>query len=701
MKARITLITIIFLGFSQIFYPQNLSEKETFEDGEYFFISEDYTEALSSYLRLYKRGFKNNANLNYRIGICYLESNTEKDKSIEFLEKAVTKVSDKYEEGSIKETNAPYDAYLFLGNAYRINMQLDKAITAYGKFITLSSVEKKSEKDVNANKTWAQSQIEACKRAKTAITKPVRIKVTSMGKPLNTTLANYNPIISSDERCIVFITHQKLYDAIMFSTFAKNKWSNPDNITPDIQSDGDQFPCFISNDKKTLLLAKQDNFNSDIYISHFDGKIWSQSLPLNKEINSKYWESHACLSPDGKVLFFTSNRPQSIGGTDIFVSELKKPDEWGTPVNIGNTINTTFNEETPFISDDGKTLYFSSQGHENIGGYDIFFSTKDENGNWSKPVNLGYPINTPGDDLFYVPVHDKFIAYQAKYLKDGVGDLDLTKIEIFSKDHPYIYGIQGNLSELLKNCKPEDYKIILSDAQSKLNLDTVSPSKDGIFTFNKESGTYCIDFQSAGFSVKSKSFTVPVDYPSDVYLLSPDITGISDTYQAFLDSKQKPALPVEKSSELKTDKNETRPVSNKPAKIKNILFSFDDFNLTGDAENEISQIVKIMQENPSLVLEIIGYTDSQGKDRYNKRLSENRAKIVKDKLTDAGIKAKRIKTRGEGKEKPIAINENADGTDNPEGRTFNRRVEFKIVECDNKSITVDTIKVPEKLKIKK
>jgi outer membrane protein OmpA-like peptidoglycan-associated protein len=309
-------------------------------------------------------------------------------------------------------------------------------------------------------------------------------------------------------------------------------------------------------------------------------------------------------------------------------------------------------------------------------------------------------------------LHNKFIASQAKYLKNGVGDLDVAKIEIFSKDHPFIFGIQGNLSELLKNSKPEDYKVILSDAQSKQNIDTVSPSKDGVFTFNKEAGSYCVDFHSAEFSVTSKSFTIPDDYPSDVYMLSSDITGVADEYQAYLDSKQKPVLPVEKpaelksgkketKAELKSDKKETKVVSNKPAKIKNILFSFNDFNLTSEAENEIGQIVKIMQDNPSLVLEIIGYTDSQGKDRYNIRLSENRAKIVKDKLTDAGIKGKRIKTRGEGKENPIAVNENRDGTDNPDGRAFNRRVEFKVVECDNKLITVDTINVPEKLKVKK
>ena len=320
MKAKILSIslTLILIATSAIAQVESL--KENFNDAEYFFAKEDYTEALSSYLKVYKNGYKENANINYKIGICYLYSNADRDKAVQFLETAVKSISDKYKEGSLKEINAPVDAYLFMGNAYRITMKLDKAIESYQKFISMA------RKDDNIDKNWANEQIEACKRAKIAITKPVRAKFIMLDKPINSKTASYNPVLSGDGNTIVFVSKLRFYDAVEISTQKNGVWGSPVNITPEIQSDGDQYPCFLTQDGKTLYLNRRNNDNSDIYVSTFDGKQWSQSKPLNKEINSKYWESHACVSPDGKTLYFTSNRPQSYGGLDIFVSHLTNGD---------------------------------------------------------------------------------------------------------------------------------------------------------------------------------------------------------------------------------------------------------------------------------------------------------------------------------------------------------------------------------------
>ena len=698
MRTRITITLISFILASTISgFSQNNSEKETFEDAEYFFASEDYTEALSAYLRLYKRGFQDNANINYRIGICYLNSNTEKEKAISHLEKAVKKVSDKYDEGSIKEVNAPNDAYLFLGNALRINMQLDKAIEAYEKFISLP--ESFKEKGSEINKNWAQSQIESCKRAKTAMLNPVRIKVIPLPKPINTSTANFDPVVTANEDMLIYVTHQKFYDAIMEVKKIKDKWTSPKNITPDIQSDGNQYPCSITQDGKTLFLSKQDNDNSDIYVSNYDGKTWTPSKPLNKEINTKYWESHACVSPDGKTLYFTSNRPQSLGGTDIFVSEIGKNGDWGPAVNIGNTINTPFNEDAPFISSDGKTLYFSSQGHEGLGGYDIFYSTKDEKGNWTKPVNMGYPISTTDDDLFFEPAQNGDFAYEAKYLKNGAGDLDIVRIEIFSKEHPFKFGIQGNISDIFKDSKPEDFSTSIILSESNKVLDSVKPSSKGVFEFVQVSGTYQVQFKSGDFKSNSKSFTIPSDYPQDNYLLTPEILGVSDDYIAYRTSKNK-ENKIARTENNTNSKEKTLVNSNKAGVISNILFLFDDYKLSKESDLEVQNLIAIMKENPSIEIEVLGFTDSEGKDGYNNRLSKKRAKNIRDKLIDAGISSGRVAFKGMGKSSPIAINENPDGSDNPEGRAFNRRVEFCLIKCDNKNITVKRIAVPENLKVK-
>jgi len=698
MRTRITITLISFILASTISgFSQNNSEKETFEDAEYFFASEDYTEALSAYLRLYKRGFQDNANINYRIGICYLNSNTEKEKAISHLEKAVKKVSDKYDEGSIKEVNAPNDAYLFLGNALRINMQLDKAIEAYEKFISLP--ESFKEKGSEINKNWAQSQIESCKRAKTAMLNPVRIKVIPLPKPINTSTANFDPVVTANEDMLIYVTHQKFYDAIMEVKKIKDKWTSPKNITPDIQSDGNQYPCSITQDGKTLFLSKQDNDNSDIYVSNYDGKTWTPSKPLNKEINTKYWESHACVSPDGKTLYFTSNRPQSLGGTDIFVSEIGKNGDWGPAVNIGNTINTPFNEDAPFISSDGKTLYFSSQGHEGLGGYDIFYSTKDEKGNWTKPVNMGYPISTTDDDLFFEPAQNGDFAYEAKYLKNGAGDLDIVRIEIFSKEHPFKFGIQGNISDIFKDSKPEEFSASIILSESNKVLDSVKPSTKGAFEFVQVAGIYQVQFKSGDFKSNSKSFTIPSDYPQDNYLLTPEILGVSDDYIAYRKSKNK-ENKIARTENNTNSKEKTLVNSNKAGVISNILFLFDDYKLSKESELEVQNLIAIMKENPSIEIEVLGFTDSEGKDGYNNRLSKKRAKNIRDKLIDAGISSGRVAFKGMGKSSPIAINENPDGSDNPEGRAFNRRVEFCLIKCDNKNITVKRIAVPENLKVK-
>ena len=687
MRALKTAITVIFMfSLISLTFGQSDYDKETFDDAEYFFVQEDYSESIVSYLRLYKRGYSGSANINYRIGICYLNSNTEKEKAVPYLEFAVTKVTAKYKEGELKEENAPYDAYLYLGNTYRINMQHDKAIAAYTKFLEITA----SIKNLEMEHNWVQTQIEACKRAKIATNNLVRVKYLTLGKPINTSATNNYPAISSNEEYIAFITKQKFYSALMLSKKKKGKWETPRNITPEIMSDGDQVPVYLSDNGKTLLLAKFENENCDIYISTSDGKTWSPSVPIGKEVNTKYWESHACLSKDGKTIYFTSNRPQSLGGTDIFYSTQTADGKWAPAINLGSNINTPSNEETPYLGPEG-TLYFSSQGHATIGGFDICYSKMDETGKWSNAINLGYPINTTDDDLFYVPVSNKHFAYTAKAMKGGFGDLDIVRVETFSDEHPYTFSIKGNLSQLLKNEQPANYRISLIEYESKKVLETVKPTANGDFTFTKVAGTYIVSFVSDSFSVKGNYFIVPENYPSEVYSLTPDILNISDTYEEYLASKKVGTKKVAKVAKVFVK-------DQRPALIHNILFSFAESKLTKDAENELDTIAKLMIEVPSLQVEIIGYTDGLGSEQFNQQLSEKRAASVKKRLLGRGVTNDRVIISGKGETNPIALNENPDGSDNPIGRAFNRRVEFFIIKSNNKNIKVDKIRVPAELK---
>jgi len=219
----------------------------------------------------------------------------------------------------------------------------------------------------------------------------------------------------------------------MFSRYIDGKWTTPVNITQELQTDGDFYISSLSADGKLLFISKDNDFNSDIYSSSFDGNNWIKIVKLNKNINTKYWESHGFITEDGQHLIFASDRPGGYGGLDLYISE-KTDRDWGPPVNLGPEINTRFNEDRPSLINNGKTLFFISQGHENIGGYDIFRSDLQGNGTWDEPKNLGYPINTPDDNIFFMPTGNGNSGY-ISVAKDseGYGREDIYKITLKGK----------------------------------------------------------------------------------------------------------------------------------------------------------------------------------------------------------------------------------------------------------------------------
>ena len=264
-------------------------DKEVFDDAEYFFLNDDYNEALVNYLKIYRRGNQNNANINYRIGVCYLNS-IDKEKAIEYLETAVKQVNENYREGSIKETNAPIDAYLWLGNAYRIKNELEKAITAYNKYLSMLKTESSKK---NENTSFTKKQIECCQTAIEMQKNPVPISVTVLDPPINNSSANNYAVVNADETVLAYVNKLRFYDAVFVARKVKDKWSTPENITPQIQSDGNQYTSCLSAKGDVLYLTKEDNYDSDIYTSKYNGSTWEKSMPLNGNINTKYWES-AC-----------------------------------------------------------------------------------------------------------------------------------------------------------------------------------------------------------------------------------------------------------------------------------------------------------------------------------------------------------------------------------------------------------------------
>jgi hypothetical protein len=496
--------------------------RNNFYEAESSVLFEDYKEALPLYLQLLK-SYPDNANFKYRIGQCYINTPGEKAKAISYLEDAVRNIDPKYQEGKFRETGAPYDALYYLANAYRITNQLDKAIDTYEKF------KKNLDTDVY-DSVIVNLQIRSCMNAKELMKMPLFIKKTNLGRMINGTGSEFNPVVSDKEDIIVFSRGEAFYDAILYSTKVNGQWTGPINMNEILKVDRDLFPSSLSSDGKTLYLYSSADYDGTIYTSKFEKGTWQPLVRLNDNINTKYWESHATISHDNKKLYFTSNRKGSYGGLDIYVSRRDSTGDWGSAVNLGPVINTPYNEESPFLTQDDKTLFFSSRGHFNMGGYDIFYSTLLDNGEWSVPLNVGYPLNTTDDDLFFKAQNQGYEGYYAMERPGSSEKQEIYRIEIFSDDHPRKFFVRGvvKVADLLSNFK-DSVKVSAMNIKNPNQLLIVySNPKTGEYEFQLPQGKYQISYESKGGKKVVKNVDLPLLNPSDSFVLPGTILPKTD-----------------------------------------------------------------------------------------------------------------------------------------------------------------------------
>ncbi len=398
--------SIIILNLDAQSTPQI---EELFDEGQYFYNRKDYVEAVYYYKQLVELR-PGNAHYNFKVGECYLKIQGKEHLAIPFFEEAVKHVVRKnaYKKRQVSETAAPLHAYYYLGNAYRMDNQLNKALESYYLFLN-------SPMFVGGyNQNVVVQEIKSCERAKIIQDAPVKMHKEKLDSVINTPLDEMNPVISGDQKTIVFIRRLTFYDAIFCSQNIDGTWSEPVNINPQVVSDGDMYPSCLTFDGNTLYLIKNREINSEIYISHKKEGFWTKAEPV-KSLNSGKHEHHISVSADGETAYISSNRRGSKGGFDIFYTRKDhKTGEWTKPKNCGKTINTKLDEITPFISNHGKTLFFSSKGHYNMGGHDIFYSNNDGK-KWDIPLNIGFPINDTRDNFFYQPTTDGKAAYMAVF----------------------------------------------------------------------------------------------------------------------------------------------------------------------------------------------------------------------------------------------------------------------------------------------
>jgi hypothetical protein len=499
---------------------QDKSEyRDKFTEGNYLILEGNYGRALRSFQEAYKID-SSSANINFKLGFCYLKTVSEKNKALPYLEKAVQNTTKNYTDLEPREKAAPINAYYYYGEALHLNYKFDEAIANYEKFKSfLKPKQTDMIKDVDRH-------IETSNTAKTFVAGPIPVIITNLGDSINTSYPDYSPVLSADENTIIFTSRRpgstggdktdedQFYEDI-FISYRKpdSTWTTPVSISPNVNSNTHEASVGLTADAQTLLIYKDGN-GGDIYFSTLDGNNWTFPQQMGSDINSPNWETSACLTPDGNTLYFVSDRKEgSLGGRDIWKCVKLPNGKWSRAVNVGAPINTPYDEESPFIHPSGNVLFFSSKGHQTIGGFDIFFATRGENG-WDEPLNIGYPINTTDDDVFYVTSPDgKRGYYSSSSRAEGYGEKDIYMISIPERKEQPLVLIKGVIIPATGTQLPANLEIVATNNETGIVTGVYKPLlRDGSFTIIiPPNSNYTLSYQQDGEEFYSEIMEVPAD----------------------------------------------------------------------------------------------------------------------------------------------------------------------------------------------
>lgn len=408
-------------------FLKNPQDKTLFEKAEQLYEEGNYLVALSRYKKLEEK-YPTEEILRLRVGSCLTYKSDGAETALQYLSALDAK--------KLKKT----DHGFFLGRSLHLNYKFDDAITTLTEYVSLHPAAKYN--------TEAQRIIEYSTNAKVFFSSPLEAKIDNLKSPINSNSSEYVPVISSDESVMIFTYRGEKstgglmnasyeadpegeYSEDVFISYKENgSWTTPVSIGPAINTNKHDAAIALSNDGQKLFIYRDSEGGGDIYISYLNGKDWSEPVPLPGEVNTGSWEGSASLSADEKTLYFSSEKPGGFGGRDIYVAKLKPDGTWGDVMNMGAAINTAYDDDAPFIQPDGRLLHFSSNGRNSMGGFDIFRTMMNVfDSTWSEPVNLGYPVNTTGDDIYYVISADGKRGYYSSGKAGGYGEQDIYIVE--------------------------------------------------------------------------------------------------------------------------------------------------------------------------------------------------------------------------------------------------------------------------------
>ena len=542
----------------------------------------------------------------------------------------------------IKINKEYWMAYYLLADATFAQMKYDTAVICYKKFLTFTNLPAKEKAD-------AERQVKSCEFAAKAVKNPVPFSPVNLGTGINSMLSEYFPTLTADEQTMFFTCmDNRSQEDFLISTFVDGKWTDAKNMGPPINTPENEGASTTSADGQYLFFTACQNPKNlgscDLWLTFVKGDKWQAAIHMPDNVNSKYKETQPSLSADGKTLYFASNRPGGYGDMDIWKTTFEK-NAWTNPVNLGPGINTPFDDECPFIHQDGVSLYFASDGWPGMGNRDLFLAKQNDTGGWKTPVNLGYPVNTVGNEEGLIVNRSGTMGYFSSDKKTNPGH----------QGRVYIYSFK-----LPDNVKPGVASYVkgkVYDAETKLPIKTLVELTDlgtsavaGFCKSNEKTGNFLIvipgnknygmNVAAEGYLFFSENFSVKDNPSSDPYLID---------------------VPLKKIKAGQT------------VPLYNILFDVNKYEIKHESTAELERLFNLLTTNSKIRVEIGGHTDNSGVETINQPLSQNRAKAVYDWLIAKGIAASRLSFKGYGSSVPIMPNT----TD--EGKRKNRRTEIKVL----------------------
>lgn len=617
-----------------------------------FYDKKNYSNAIQNYLKAieYMKPPKSKDALSfYKLGMCYL--NEGKDSSELNGIKYFTKSLELNPTLDYAVPIGMYTAYKNLGDGEKEVKWLDYTLE---KFV-LSSTQKEMLLKLKNQTITSNEQLKAGAVLKL---NPENVILSNLGNKINGKESDYFPSVTADESMLLFtsnregsrggLSKQGSYDEDLWYCIKtpQGTWSAPSNFGTPVNTKKNNGIASFTGDGQYVVCGRCNEVDGlgscDIYGAILTGNSWGTPVNLGPIINSKAWDAQVSISADGKTLIWASNRDGGYGDQDLWISKKNESGNWSAAKNLGNTINTNGNEYSPFLHPDGKTLYFSSNNHSpRIGGIDIYKSSLAEDGTWSKPENLGYPINTESNDLYYVLTPSSLKAYLGSDRPGGFGSFDIYEVSYPQDKKSSLITFVGNvLNEETKI--PLEANIIVEDIDSS--------SVVGEYVSNSSTGKFVV------ILTPGRNYSLTVS--KNGYLFYSENFNVSDTAEFKVIRKEILLQQIKEGKKIV---------------LNNIFFETGKSELTESSSLEIGKLYELLKENPTITVEISGHTDDVGSDANNLKLSFDRATVVVAELVNKGIQPSRLIARGYGKTQPVAPN------DTPENRQLNRRTEFKIL----------------------